>query len=172
MYARIENNQIAEYPLGEVDIRSRFPNTSFTTDFASGLPDGYVKVFGGSVPDATDLQVSEETTPVFTDGMWVRSYVMRDKFTAEELAQKAVRGTEAKWVEMRAERDERIHVSTWIVERHAEQKALGVATTISDTEHQLWLEYRQKLRNLPSTITNINNIQWPSAPGQLGIAGV
>jgi len=172
MYARIENNQIAEYPLAEVDIRSRFPNTSFTTDFASGLPVGYVKVLSGSVPSPTELQVSEEDTPSLADGVWVRNFVLRDKFTEEELAQKDVEKTEAKWVAMRGKRSELINDSTWIVERHVEQKALSVPTTLSDVEYQLWLEYRQSLRDLPSTITNINSIQWPSAPGQLGIAGV
>lgn len=172
MFAKIENNQVVEYPIVESVLRARFPNVSFSAGFSAGLPTGYVKVLNGSVPVPTDIQVVEEVTPTFNGQSWVRTYELQDKYTAEELVEVNKKKTQDKWVAMRDERDERIKSSDWILDRHADQKAMGVNTTFTDQEIGLWLQYRQELRDLPSTITDIDNIQWPSKPTELQISGL
>lgn len=172
MYARIENQQIAEYPLTEHDIRSLFPNTSFTTNFASGLPDGFVRVLDGSRPAPNDLQEVEEVAPTLVDGEWVRQYVLRDKYTQQEAQALVEQDVQQKWTNLRNRRNDLLEETRWIVERHTEQKAANSATTLSDGEFQLWLTYRQQLRDLPAATADINNVQWPSAPGTLGIVGI
>lgn len=172
MYARIENQQIAEYPLTEHDIRSLFPNTSFTTNFAAGLPDGFVRVLDGSRPAPNDLQEVEEVAPTLVNGEWIRQYAIKDKYTQQEAQNLAEKVVQQKWTDLRNRRNDLLEETRWIVERHIEQKTAGAVTTLNDGEFQLWLAYRQQLRDLPATTTDINNIQWPSAPGTLGIVGI
>jgi len=71
---------------------------------------------------------------------------------------------------MRAYRDHALIQSEWVVQRHRDQKELGVATSISDAEYMAWLTYRQELRDFPSTVADINNYALPTAPGQLGVS--
>jgi hypothetical protein len=152
MYAKIENGAVVSYPLQEMDIKQLFPNTSFTTDFSSGLPNGFVRV----LPHGNSYNLSEknvtEGTPQLVDGEWLQSWVATDKYTAEELAQQTAHATTQKWEHMRAERNERLTNSDW--------------TQLADTSvnKTAWAAYRQALRNLPAVITNIDNITWPDAP--------
>jgi len=152
MYAKIENNTVVSYPLGETDIKALFPNTSFTTDFSSGLPDGFVRV----LPHGHSYKLSEknvtEGTPQLVDGQWLQSWVATDKYTAEELAQQAADATTQKWAMLRAERNERLTNSDW--------------TQLADTtvDKTVWAAYRQSLRDLPSVTTDIDNVTWPTEP--------
>jgi hypothetical protein len=152
MYAKIENNTVVSYPLGETDIKALFPNTSFTTDFASGLPDGFVRVLPhGHSYDLNEKNVTEGT-PQLVDGQWLQSWVATDKYTAEELAQQAADATAQKWAQLRAERNERLTNSDW--------------TQLADTtvDKAAWAVYRQSLRDLPSVITDIDSVTWPDTP--------
>lgn len=166
MYAKIENNVVVEYPLTEGEIKSRYPDTLFTTDFPSCLPQGYVKVLTATSP-ASDFIVATEVTPTFVDGHWVQTWTQANKYTEEELAAQEQKKTDDKWLEMRSKRDSAIQDSTWVIERHKEEKELGLATTITDIEYAAWLSYRQQLRDFPATITDIDNYALPSEPGTL-----
>jgi hypothetical protein len=163
MYAKIENNVVVEYPLTENEIKSRDPERLFTTDFSSCLPEGYVQVLASTSP-ATNLIVATETTPTFVDGSWVQSWTQADKYTAQELAQQEQTREESKWKVMRSMRDSAIAESTWVLERHKEEKEQGRATSITDTDYLNWLIYRQQLRDFPQTVTDINNYTLPTLP--------
>lgn len=169
MYARIENDQVAEYPLSELDVRGRFPNTSLPTDLANNLPDGYVRVAPSSQP-SDPLKTVTEGTPAFEDGMWVQGWVQADKYTAEELAQMQADELESKWNDFRSGRNKRLEQSDWVVLRHRDEKDLGLATTISDAEYLTWLTYRKQLRDLPGGVTDPNVVVWPTPPGELGVS--
>lgn len=52
-------------------------------------------------------------------------------------------------VQVRLSRDRRLEACTWIVERHRDQLEAGGATTLTVDEYQVWLAYRQALRDLP-----------------------
>lgn len=82
-YAKIENNQVTEYPLFETDIRRRFLNTSFPENFVP--PDEYVLVSQAPVPAYNEeTQKIELGPPEFTDGGWIRNWIVRD-ISQEEL---------------------------------------------------------------------------------------
>jgi hypothetical protein len=169
MYARIEGNRVAEYPLTEHEIKQRFSNVSFTTDFPSCLPEGYVRVGPGSYPSEDKMKVVTEGVPVLNGDVWVQTWVQSNKYTAEQLEKIEAQNHTAKWLNMRIERDERISSCSWIIERHREQKDAGRQTSISDGEYSLWLEYRQNLRDFPASISDINNLNWPKSPSELNI---
>jgi hypothetical protein len=152
MYAKIENGAVVSYPLQEMDIKQLFPNTSFTTDFASGLPDGFVRVLPhGHSYDLNEKNVTEGT-PQLVDGEWLQSWIAADKYTAEELAQQAVDATTKKWADLREDRNKRLINSDW--------------TQLTDTnvDKAAWAAYRQSLRDLPSVTTDIDNVVWPTQP--------
>lgn len=168
MYAKIENNQVVEYPLFESQVKERFPNTSFPSDFAAWVPDGYVRVAPGSNPGDNEYQLSVEGTPQEVDGQWVQVFTLQDRFTAEELAAYEAAKTQKQWDVMRDKRDGLIKLCNWIVERHREQVELEIATTITQGQYMAWLSYRQVLRDFPATITDINSVRFPTPPGEFG----
>lgn len=51
----------------------------------------------------------------------------------------------------RGERDSKLNSVTWRLERHQEQKQLGIETNDSADTYQKLLEYRQYLRNIPAS---------------------
>jgi hypothetical protein len=152
MFARIENNQVAEYPVTEFDIRARFPDTSFTTEFSSGLPDGYVRVQPAGQPAEDALKVITQGQPVLVDGVWTQTWTQVDKYTAEELAaQNAVKEDNEKQ-EVRDKRDSLLQMSDW--------------TQLADApvDKNAWATYRQALRDVPAQSGFPWTITWPDAP--------
>jgi hypothetical protein len=84
MFARIENNQPVEYPIPS--IAARFPNTSFPSDPADAdLPEGYVRVYAGPVPQPGPNENVVGIGPVFDGAKWVHGYDVVP-LTAEETA--------------------------------------------------------------------------------------
>ena len=152
MFAKIENNQVAEYPVTEFDIRARFPNTSFTTDFSSGLPDSYVRVQPAGQPAEDAIKVITQGQPVLVDGVWTQTWTQVDKYTTEELAaQNAVKEDNEKQ-EVRNKRDSLLQMSDW--------------TQLPDSpvEKSAWATYRQALRDITAQSGFPWEITWPDAP--------
>lgn len=54
-------------------------------------------------------------------------------------------------ISKRIERDRKLNSVTWRLERHQEQKQLGIETNDSADTYQKLLEYRQYLRNIPAS---------------------
>ncbi len=152
MFARIENNQVAEYPVTEFDIRARFPDTSFTTEFSSGLPDGYVRVQPAGQPAEDALKVITQGQPALVDGVWTQVWTQTDKYTAEELAAQQADATEAKKLEVRDIRNSKLADCDW--------------TQVADApvNKQAWANYRQALRDITSQAGFPWTITWPDAP--------
>jgi len=63
--------------------------------------------------------------------------------------------TAQKWVMVRAERTRKLQETDWVVTKASET---GVA--LSDE----WKTYRQELRDLPATQTDVDNITYPTKP--------
>lgn len=152
MYAKIENGAVVSYPLQEMDIKQLLPHTSFTTDFASGLPDGFVRV----LPHGHSYNINEKTvtesTPQLVDGQWLQSWIATDKYTAEQLAQQDADAVIQKQESVRAERNERLTNSDW--------------TQLADSpvDKAAWATYRTALRNVPAQSGFPWTITWPDAP--------
>ena len=152
MFAKIENNQVAEYPVTEFDIRARFPNTSFTTDFSSGLPEGYVRVQPAGQPAEDALKVITQGQPVLVNGVWTQTWTQVDKYTAEELAaQNAVKDVNQKQ-EVRDIRNSKLAECDW--------------TQVADApvDKAVWATYRQALRDVTAQSGFPWTITWPVEP--------
>lgn len=158
MFARIEDNTIVEYPLTETTIRQRFSNVSFSANFSSGLPEGYVRVLPSSRPVGKYLISVEEGTPELTDGAWVQAWNAVYK-TAEEIAQieaaEAQASIDAKWQSLRDDRTALLQECDWTQLSDA---------PISAEKKAEWATYRQLLRDLPENTSDIDNISWPEKP--------
>lgn len=68
------------------------------------------------------------------------------------------------WDALRAERDGLIAATDWLVQRHAEELALDIATTLTPEQHADLLTYRQALRDLPDNTTDPADPVWPVNP--------
>lgn len=94
MYAIIENNNIAEWPI--LNLSARFPSTSFPNPISEqNLPHGLVRVRIGSIPPYNPaLQRPVLGPPEYAEGFWVQSYTIVD-FTEDELQTIAQQNEEA-----------------------------------------------------------------------------
>ena len=63
---------------------------------------------------------------------------------------------DAKWTFLRRERDNKLKASDWIV-------AVPDAP-FTDVQKTAWIEYRQALRDIPSTLSDPENVVWPAPP--------
>ena len=52
----------------------------------------------------------------------------------------------------------------WVFVRHNEEKALGLATTLTDAKLREVLQYRQQLRDITKTYTSLQDVVWPTNP--------
>lgn len=76
-----------------------------------------------------------------------------DAYNADQAAR-----VSTQWTFLRRERDDKLKASDWIV-------AVPDAP-FTDEQKTAWRAYRQALRDLPSTVSNIedSNIAWPTPP--------
>lgn len=79
--------------------------------------------------------------------------------------------TAARAARIRAERDRRLDATTWLVERHKEQTAGNIETSITGEDYAALLTYRQALRDLPQQQgfpwhgdVNALDVPWPLMP--------
>lgn len=152
MFAKIENSQVVEYPLSQFDIKKRFSNISFPSDFSSALPTGYVRVQPASKPEEDDLKIISEGTPVKIAGVWTQVWVQSDKYTAEELVSYNAQKEEDKKQEVRNVRNSLLSKSDW--------------TQVADApvDKSVWASYRQALRDVTSQAGFPWDVQWPTIP--------
>lgn len=129
------NSQISQDPLpGGIEITEQ----QYETALAGMLEGKVVSVDGGfSVAFAPEPKPQPEPEP---------------EPTIEEL-----------WDALRAERDGMLMATDWLVQRHAEELALGLDTTLTPEQHTDLLTYRQALRDLPENTTDPTNPNWPEA---------
>lgn len=84
----------SEYPLYLSQVRAAFPNTSFPSEpleeYINSL--GYFVVEDAEKPESS-TQMVEEGQPVFEDGVWKQTWVVRDFTTDEATAELATRKT-------------------------------------------------------------------------------
>ena len=152
MFAKIENNQVAEYPLTDGAIKLRFPQTSFPTNFVAALPEGYVRVQPSSPPSENEMKVVAEGTPALVDGVWTQVWAQSDKYTVEELVAYNAKKEADKQQDVRDKRNSLLRMSDW--------------TQLADSpaDKTAWATYRQALRNVPAQAGFPWTITWPDAP--------
>lgn len=73
-------------------------------------------------------------------------------------------GEDELYSSLRFDRDRRLADSQWMVDRHAEQLALGIETSLSAESYAALLVWRQALRDLPATTVDPAAPEWPEMP--------
>ncbi|KAA0179507.1 hypothetical protein FX016_18325 [Cupriavidus gilardii] len=68
--------------------------------------------------------------------------------------------------EAKSRRDSLLRSSDWIVHRHRDEVDGGFPLTLAQSKYREWLEYRQKLRDVPEQEGFPDSIEWPMEPGQ------
>lgn len=147
MYARIENNQVAEWPI--VNIYQRLPQVSFSEPINhANLPDGFVYVAPPAMPEYNPASQSLVlNAPAMVDGSWKQVYSVVD-LSSEQLQSNVDSAASA----ARNTRDAKLSASDW--------------TQVADApvDQAAWATYRQALRDITSQSGFPAVIQWPTAP--------
>lgn len=149
------------------DVIIKFPNTSFPRDAESW--NAQVLDFAG-VDKVIEVAKPEDTVDtVFVDGgiqningQWTQTWNSIPKYTEEQI-------TQIKWDELRKERNSILLQMDKVLIKHKELIELGykpfeVDGVFSQEMYLDILNYKNKLRDLPNTVTDINNVVWPSNP--------
>lgn len=63
-----------------------------------------------------------------------------------------------------------LQATDWCVQRHMEQQAMSLPTTLGVEQYHQLLEYRQRLRDLPTAPGFPEDTRVPPIPGFLGVA--
>lgn len=79
--------------------------------------------------------------------------------TAEEAAW-AAGAVDRAWAELRAERDRLLAETDWVMSRAVDASNDGLGIQLP----QVWVDYRQALRDLPANTTDPANPVWPTKP--------
>lgn len=145
MYAHIVEDEVAQYPLYEGDIRLLFPNISWPV---SGFnpPQNYVEVVSTDMPTIGHDKNISEGTPAFSGNAWNQVWVVTDASQSEIAARTAVQ-----WASIRSNRNLLLQESDWtqLPDSPADKTAYEV--------------YRQQLRDV-TTQSDPFNIVWPVKP--------
>jgi hypothetical protein len=149
MFAKIQNNQVVEWPI--YNIKAVFPNISFPDTLTdANLPAGYVTVGTSAPPVAALNQKVVPSTPVLDGNVWLQGWEIVELSESEILEK---RETIAQ--DVRSKRDMLISETDWIVMKAYEQQ-MPVGKE--------WLDYRQELRDISSQVGFPHEINWPNRP--------
>jgi hypothetical protein len=151
MHALIEDGAVKQYPYNIAQLKQANPNSSFPKNPGDDLlaEFGVQRVFFSTPPEATDVQILEEQTPVFdTEAQrWSQVWSVRD-MTEDEISAR----NDAQAASVRSERNERLAASDW--------------TQVIDApvDQATWATYRQDLRDITSQVGFPWDVVWPEQP--------
>tara|TARA_B100000427_G_scaffold44596_1_gene32888 strand:+ start:924 stop:1373 length:450 start_codon:yes stop_codon:yes gene_type:complete len=148
MLGILENNKITQYPIDVIDLRKKYPNTSFPDDISSSDLSSFnvVTIEKVSRPSFNEKnQTITENDPVLDSGKWKQSWTVSD-LSSDAVTTK----TNEKWESIRTVRNELLSESDW---------RASSDLTLSDA----WKNYRQSLRDI-TTQSDPYNITWPTEP--------
>lgn len=148
LYARIQNNVIAEYPLFEGDIKLRFPNVSFSDSFTP--PDEYTLIEDVPYPQVSYTQNVSEGIPQLIDSKWTRVWVITEA-SAEEIDIR----TELKASDVLKVRNNILKASDWTQLQDS---------PLSEPVKLAWAVYRQELREIVNQPSYPWEVTWPLEP--------
>ena len=150
MHALIKENKVVKYPYRDSDLRKDNPNVSFPKRITDEvfLRYGAVRVALSTPPEITYSQRLVEGTPTWLDNKWSQTWVVAD-LSEEEVADLTLQKSE----EVRSIRNEELSKTDWVV----------LPDSPLDNP-RAWLDYRQKLRDIPGQENFPYLITWPSKP--------
>ncbi len=145
MFALVQDGALIRYPYTLTDLRLAHQNVSFAAnvDDETLASFGVIRVITVDRPEIEAHQAIEEGQPVFSDGNWVQTWVVRD-LSEQEVQQRmdAVRN----------ERNSLLAASDWT--------QLADATV----DKAAWAVYRQALRDIPQQAGFPYNVTYPVTP--------
>ena len=147
MYLRIIDETI-NYPYTIKELREAYPNVSLPAELSDEMLadwDVYV-VTPTTMPNDYTKNITEGT-PVLTNGVYYQNWIQINASESEINYR-----LENQWEEIRLIRNELLKESDWT-------QLSDVSQTIKD----LWIVYRQELRNITNQ-ENPFNIEWPVKP--------
>ena len=160
MYVKIVNSTVEAYPYSIKQLRADNPNVSFPNNMTAQqfAEWGVYPVTIAADPSYDPLthKLQQTAEPVLVNGAWILSKTVVP-LTAEEIQDNY--DAEAELV--RAKREELLKASDWVTVKAVDQNAqdgLGIQVP------QVWLDYRQALRDITSQARFPYNITWPTAP--------
>ena len=91
--------------------------------------------------------------------------VTQTTLTAEEIAEREAYERDVLpgllWKQLRAERDRRLAETDWVTLKAIDASIDGLGVQLP----QVWMDYRQALRDLPANTVDPANPVWPTKPG-------
>ena len=69
----------------------------------------------------------------------------------------------AQWERIRSQRDQKLSDTQWIMDRHSEQVAHGIAPSLTDKQVKAFADYRQALRDITEA-KSADDVVWPENP--------
>lgn len=151
MFGLIVNDEFVR----EVNLLSEYSNTSFPYPIQpSDLPEGVVFIEEDSIPFGMHISITGSTVSK-VDGVWRKSYQYVD-ITEQVLAEQR----NAKWDEVRKQRDELMSAMDWRILRNQRETRMQVNTT--DNIEALD-QYMQSLADITNQQDPFN-ILWPEKP--------
>jgi hypothetical protein len=147
MYLRIIDETIT-YPYSIPQLREAYPNVSLPAELSDeSLADWDMYVVTPTPMPNDYTKNITEGTPILTDGVYYQNWIQTNASESEINYR-----LENQWEEIRLIRNELLKESDWT-------QLSDVSQTIKD----LWIVYRQELRNITNQ-QNPFNIEWPIKP--------
>lgn len=66
--------------------------------------------------------------------------------------------------QVRAQRDQRLQLTEWFVQRHRDEIEMSKPTTLSASQFSTLQAYRQALRDVPAQVGFPTSVTWPDTP--------
>jgi hypothetical protein len=152
MYAKLENNQIVEYPV--LDLRNRFQDQSLPDKLNDdNMPEGYCIVHPSCQPAGLGrYQKAVTAAPTYIESKWVEVW---DVVDLNEQEKAVVRQNLSEQVKL--ERDNLLKSN---VDSINSIRWASFSTEVQDS----WIKYRQALLDVPQQANFPENVSWPIKP--------
>lgn len=157
MYLKATNGVVEKYPYSIGLLRKDNPNTSFPKNPSDAtLADfGVYPVRENNPTVGADQKLVKSWTPELIDGAWVLNHQAVD-MTAEEIAERD--GVVA--ANVREKRDKLLAECDWVTLKAVDASTDGLGVQLPE----VWVTYRQALRDVPAQAGFPHNVTWPTKP--------
>lgn len=160
LYAKIENDEVVEFPIMEPNLRKALANTSLPKEItdASLAGTGYVRIDSFSsfeMPTETATQSVALGTPVKTENGWERTFILKD-VPADKLEPRK----NHKLKEIRAKRDVLLRRADNLVARYHREVRLNLPITIELSVIDAYMQQLADITENPDPFA----IVFPDAP--------
>lgn len=161
LYAKIENGQVAKWPINERELRALLPNTTFPERITNYDLEGTSYI---AVPPASPEEVPQQTadqkirlTTIAKDenGEWRRVYELEPVTGAAREARLA-----RKWSEVRSRRDALLNDCDWRIARYNREVRMGLTPTDNIAALDQYMQALADLTKQPDPYL----IEYPSKP--------